>query len=171
MTRSFDVFFDLPLNKRLSKQSLGWWFETLSRPLWRHCNVMALLQLLKYVVIADTSAFNQQAFFTDRPYEQCYEWVPYYPGDALAERIVSTNVLMSPIWYAACKRIITTLHAFSTRLYWSVTLIWGHLDSTTTKVTLSTSAYRRRLRHLLGSSRRPWSNPTQNCHGGTHGEW
>ena len=37
-TRSFDVFFDLRLNKRLSKQSRGWWFETLSHPLWRHCN-------------------------------------------------------------------------------------------------------------------------------------
>ena len=38
VTRSFDVFFDLHLNKRLSKQSWGWWFETLSRPLWHHCN-------------------------------------------------------------------------------------------------------------------------------------
>ena len=38
VTRSFGVFFDLRLNKRLSKQSWGWWFETLSRPLWRHCN-------------------------------------------------------------------------------------------------------------------------------------
>ena len=38
VTRSFDVFFDLRLNKRLSKQSEGWWFETLSRQLWRHCN-------------------------------------------------------------------------------------------------------------------------------------
>ena len=27
VTRSFDVFFDLRLNKRLSKQSWGWWFE------------------------------------------------------------------------------------------------------------------------------------------------
>ena len=26
------------LNKRLSKQSWGWWFETSSRPWWRHCN-------------------------------------------------------------------------------------------------------------------------------------
>ena len=34
VTRSFDVFFDLRLNKRLSKQWWGWWFETLSRPLW-----------------------------------------------------------------------------------------------------------------------------------------
>ena len=38
VTRSFDVFFDLRLNKRLSEQSRGWWFETPSRPLWRHCN-------------------------------------------------------------------------------------------------------------------------------------
>ena len=34
--RSFDVSFDL--NKRLSKQSWGSWFEMPSRPLWRHCN-------------------------------------------------------------------------------------------------------------------------------------
>ena len=38
VTRSFDVSFDLCLNKRLSKQWWGWWFETLSRPLWRHRN-------------------------------------------------------------------------------------------------------------------------------------
>ena len=29
--RSFDVFFELRLNKRLSKQSWGWWFETPSQ--------------------------------------------------------------------------------------------------------------------------------------------
>ena len=39
VTRSFDIFFDLRLNKRLSKQSWGWWFETLSCPLWRQCYV------------------------------------------------------------------------------------------------------------------------------------
>ena len=38
VTRSFDVFFDLHLNKRLSKQSWGWWFETPWCPLWCHCN-------------------------------------------------------------------------------------------------------------------------------------
>ena len=38
VTRSFDVFFDLRLNKRLSKQSWGGLFETLPRPLWRHSN-------------------------------------------------------------------------------------------------------------------------------------
>ena len=38
VTRSFDVFLDRRLNNRLSKQLWGWWFETLSCPLWRQCN-------------------------------------------------------------------------------------------------------------------------------------
>ena len=38
MTRSFEVFFDLRPNKRLSKQSWGWWSETPSSSLWRHRN-------------------------------------------------------------------------------------------------------------------------------------
>ena len=35
---SFEVFFDMCPNKRLSKQSRRWWFETPSRSAWRHCN-------------------------------------------------------------------------------------------------------------------------------------
>ena len=38
-TKASDVFFDLLL-KQLSKQSCGWWFETPSHPLWRHCNAL-----------------------------------------------------------------------------------------------------------------------------------
>ena len=36
VTLSFDVFFDLRPNKRFSKQSWGWWFETPSRSLWHY---------------------------------------------------------------------------------------------------------------------------------------
>ena len=39
MMRNFDVFFDLHLSKRLSKQSRRRWFETPSHSLWCHCNV------------------------------------------------------------------------------------------------------------------------------------
>ena len=46
VTRSFDVFFNLRQNKQLSKQSWGWWFETSSCPLWRHCN--DLLYISRY---------------------------------------------------------------------------------------------------------------------------
>ena len=44
VTRSFDVFFDLHPNKRLSKQWWwGWWFEMPSSPLWRHRNVLSFV--------------------------------------------------------------------------------------------------------------------------------
>ena len=42
VTRSFDDFFVLRPNKRLSKQRWGWWFETPSSPLLRHCNEIFL---------------------------------------------------------------------------------------------------------------------------------
>ena len=38
ITLRFDVFFELRLNKRLSKQSKLRWFQTPSRSLWRQCN-------------------------------------------------------------------------------------------------------------------------------------
>ena len=38
VTRSFDVSFDMRMNKRLSKQTRGWWFEPPSRSSWRHCD-------------------------------------------------------------------------------------------------------------------------------------
>ena len=43
VTRSFDVFFDLRLYKRFSKQPWGWWFEKPSWPLWRQWNVGPLI--------------------------------------------------------------------------------------------------------------------------------
>ena len=39
VTWSFDVFFDLRVTKWLNKLSWGWWFETPSSSLWRHCKV------------------------------------------------------------------------------------------------------------------------------------
>ena len=45
VTRNFDVL-GLRLNKRLSKQSWGWWFETPSLSLWRHCHAFGSLWYL-----------------------------------------------------------------------------------------------------------------------------
>ena len=71
VTRSFYfIFFYLYLNKRLSKQSWGWWFETSSRSLWRHCNechylVSLLISLLMsyfiMVIIGITDMFMPMA--------------------------------------------------------------------------------------------------------------
>ena len=38
VTRSFDISFDLCINKRLRKQSRRRWFATPSHSFWRHCN-------------------------------------------------------------------------------------------------------------------------------------
>ena len=38
VTRGFDIFCDLRLNKWFSKQSWGWWFKTPLCSLWRHSN-------------------------------------------------------------------------------------------------------------------------------------
>ena len=43
VTRSFDVFFELRLNKQWSKQSRRRWFEAPSRSLWHHSNTSAVL--------------------------------------------------------------------------------------------------------------------------------
>ena len=56
VTRSFDVFFYLYLNKQLIKQSWGRWFETLSPPLWRHCNCHVSFLLKRS--IKDTDVFQ-----------------------------------------------------------------------------------------------------------------
>ena len=51
VTRGFVVFFDLCLTKQLSKPSRRWWFETPSRPLWRHCNECRALMF--YLLLAE----------------------------------------------------------------------------------------------------------------------
>ena len=38
VTQSFDVFFDLYIDRHLSKQWRRWWFKMPSRSLWRHWN-------------------------------------------------------------------------------------------------------------------------------------
>ena len=67
VTRSFDVFLNLHLNKRLSKQWWGCWFEIPSRPLLRHCNVLKIgfdmticyFSVHKYICFDMKYAFKQ----------------------------------------------------------------------------------------------------------------
>ena len=59
VTRSFDVSFDLRLNKRLSKQSWGWWFETPLRSLWRHCNGLRISKHMYNHTYTLTHAYSE----------------------------------------------------------------------------------------------------------------
>ena len=87
VTRSFDVFFDLCLNKRLSKLSRRRWFETPWRSLWRHCNAKSWRCCIQYCVIFDRSItvldriFKQTTFVQNQYYiESASEkvWKYYY---------------------------------------------------------------------------------------------
>ena len=62
VTRSFDVFFDLHLNKRLNTQPWGWWFETPSCPLRRHRNVDHLPLKLSPTLYYRKATLFQQLF-------------------------------------------------------------------------------------------------------------
>ena len=57
VTRSFDVYFDLRPDKRLSKQSWGWWFETLSHSLWRHRNDGIIKHILRLMNTIKTGLY------------------------------------------------------------------------------------------------------------------
>ena len=62
VTRSFDVFFDLRLNKRSSKQPWGWWFETPSWPLWRQCNGFISEALIELKIFESRSPITLISF-------------------------------------------------------------------------------------------------------------
>ena len=51
MAQSFDLFFDLRLNKRLSKQSKILWFDTPSRSLWHICYDPKVVRALLCLVV------------------------------------------------------------------------------------------------------------------------
>ena len=58
VTRSFDVFLDLRLNKRLSKQWWGWWFETSSWSSLRQCNGSTIVQAMLCCLTATNYYLN-----------------------------------------------------------------------------------------------------------------
>ena len=65
VTRSFDVFLDVRLIKRLSKHSRGWWFETLSHPLWRHRNDNGVFFRCHAIHIQKNVSWAEAAHFTE----------------------------------------------------------------------------------------------------------
>ena len=58
VTRSFDVFFGLRLNKCLSKPSRRWWFETPSCSLWRHSNDGLVPNTWQIITCTDDVTYN-----------------------------------------------------------------------------------------------------------------
>ena len=97
-TQSFDVFFDLCMNKRLSKQSWGWWFEMPSCSLWRHCNDNGNPRWQQWRKIVDNVRL-----------QICFWWLGHGPkGNELAiicgERCLIYSASWSPSQYNRLSR-------------------------------------------------------------------
>ena len=83
VTRSFDVFFDLHLIRRLDKQSRRRWFDTPLRPLWRHCNGLTwstewISWLLNWFYYAICQVTNEMTTIQNRHLKVCNIWVGIY---------------------------------------------------------------------------------------------
>ena len=75
--QKFYVFFDLHLNKRLSKPSRCQWFETPSHSLWRHCNVPTPSQcweMIKKMQINSYVSWNQLSMRRVSIIDMRFEW-------------------------------------------------------------------------------------------------
>ena len=59
-----EVFFDLCLNKRLSKQSIRRWYETPPGSLWRHCNMQQNLNV--YINVSEYTLSIQNGSYLIR---------------------------------------------------------------------------------------------------------
>ena len=90
ITRSFNVFFDLRLNKRLSKQSWGWWFETPSRPLWRHRNLI-YVQNKQYSSPVASSVYGLSV--QNEQFGPVPPWARYKHDSLLKSLLVDTDFL------------------------------------------------------------------------------
>ena len=80
VARGFDASFDLRLNKRFNKQSKRSWFETPSRSLWRHCNVLI-----------------------------CHEVVPHLPMSFRGEEFIQCKIYSNSPIFKALKQNIRSI--------------------------------------------------------------
>ena len=105
VTRSFDVFFDLRLNKRLSKQSWGCWFETPSRSLGRNAMVCVLFthgNLSRWLAVITWSAASDNGEANDcslpKP-EICMSCRFLEYGSTIPVMLYCQPIL----WYTGCR--------------------------------------------------------------------
>ena len=128
VTWSFDVFCDLRLNKRLSKQQWGWWFETPSRSLRRHCNatigcLLWVLSLINVWCLQVPQCYNYITCYNWPVITKSYEfiwWLEYYTNSPV-------NAPFSLNCYLQAFKASGVIHPQTcTGQFFSVTLQWRH---------------------------------------------
>ena len=109
VTRSFDGFFDLCLNKWLSKQSWGWWFETPSCPLWCHNNEWVNVGFFE----SHRNPIGHTVPDNDLSYQKGHSWSPVVKGMGLLNQFPLFNNFLR----------LSKLSIYTLRLIY-ITFIW-----------------------------------------------
>ena len=94
VTRSF-VFFDLRLNKRFSKRSRCWRFETPSHSLWRHCNE-SMSRKMNFIPGPRPASRGDDKCVIHNP----QHWIRWWPLPIWQERAL--------YYHGTCKRQLTS---------------------------------------------------------------
>ena len=153
VTRSCDVFCHLCLNKRLSKQSRGWWFETPSCSLWRHCNgIRYLLNTLYGHRVVQSHLYTQWLHLI---------WPVHYDDvimTTMASQVTSLTVVYSTVYSNADQRKHQTTA--------SLAFVWGiHRDRW---IPRTKGQLRGKCFHLMTSS---WTTSVCQRENSIFGEW
>ena len=103
VTRSFDVFFDQRLNKRLSKHLLGWWFETTSYPLYPYNLEKQTWPPMCRMKITDMENYRKYLFFNKMACIFCED-----------TNIICLQQMSTVAWYNSCMTIHVKIGDFCT---------------------------------------------------------
>ena len=145
VTRSFDIFFDLRLNKPLSKQPWGWWFETLSHPLWRHCNGTDMLWYICDIRVKKSYLWNKHFDFLWRKNSKLIDLNTWYMGCDCK----STNPFKSIItvkskeskWWKFMFINVSVYHCYLSKFIFPFNLMYEFFLLQTSKTLFSTHIF------------------------------
>ena len=105
--RNFDVFFDLCLNKRFSKQLWGWWFETASYSLWRHFNVARWVRQLDTNYVSNCKIYRKDSIL------EVLGWYLICWTSGLEPTLVRTKLPHLTRWFKGVWLYIKMVHKIS----------------------------------------------------------
>ena len=98
VTLNFDVLFDLRLNKRSSKPTWGWWFETPSCSLWRHSNGFCSASICMMFMVCCVLLQSGNGWFYPPPSELLNTLRPRQNGRHFPDDIFKCIFLNKNVW-------------------------------------------------------------------------
>ena len=133
VTWSFEVFFDLRPNKRVSKQSWGWWSETPSSSLWRYHNETCLNHVDDHVSPSTVHLHTGNLVTNDKHFQTVatctLEWNAYSTDIdrwmIQIDKLFTTNMTNNQLSHNSWKRDVSRV--YNAEFYVSFILPHSHL--------------------------------------------